>query len=146
MYLKHVNMWLISLFSFIPLSVWAGQKADNAFGLNDLFADSVVIGVIAFFSLCGGIGSMFIKTDADEFVSHPRFAKTFIGLVLGLAFGLMIYKYYGLSLYVILLPILVVSSLGSAILVFYMRWFSSPETSRKFREKIEQTIGMNRNE
>lgn len=143
MYMKNVSLWLAALLFFIPVSVWAGQKTDNAFGFNELIADGVVIIIIAVFSLAGGFASMFIKTDADEFVTNPRFAKIFIGLFLGLAFGLTIYNYYGLSIYTILVPILIVSSLGSAILVFYMRWFSSPETSRKFREKLESKIGIN---
>lgn len=136
MYLKNVNTALLYLFISVPVSVFAGQKMDNAFGVSNLINDWVVIAILAVFSLAGGIGSNFIKTDADEFVSNPKFAKSFIGFFLGLAVGLALYNYYGLSVYVLLIPVLIVSSLGSAILVFYMRWFSSPETQKQLNEKL----------
>ncbi len=136
MYLKHINLALAFILSFIPISVYAGKAVDKTFGLNDLFADSVVIAILAVFSLAGGVGSNFIHTDADEFVRNPKFAKTFIGFFLGLSVGLALYNYYGLSVYVLLAPVLIVSSLGSAILVFYMRWFSAPETRKKMTEKL----------
>lgn len=136
MYLKHTNLALAFILSFIPISVYAGKALDKTFGLNDLFADSVVIAILAVFSLAGGVGSNFIHTDADEFVRNPKFAKAFIGFFLGLSVGLAIYNYYGLSVYVLLAPVLIVSSLGSAILVFYMRWFSAPETRKKMTEKL----------
>ena len=136
MYLKHINLALAFILSFIPISVYAGKALDKTFGLNDLFADSVVIAILAVFSLAGGVGSNFIHTDADEFVRNPKFAKAFIGFFLGLSVGLALYNYYGLSVYVLLAPVLIVSSLGSAILVFYMRWFSAPETRKKMTEKL----------
>lgn len=136
MYLKHINLALAFILSFIPISVYAGKAVDKTFGLNDLFADSVVIAILAVFSLAGGVGSNFIHTDADEFVRNPKFAKAFIGFFLGLSVGLALYNYYGLSVYVLLAPVLIVSSLGSAILVFYMRWFSAPETRKKMTEKL----------
>lgn len=136
MYLKHINLALAFILSFIPISVYAGKALDKTFGLNDLFADSVVIAILAVFSLAGGVGSNFIHTDADEFVRNPKFAKVFIGFFLGLSVGLALYNYYGLSVYVLLAPVLIVSSLGSAILVFYMRWFSAPETRKKMTEKL----------
>lgn len=136
MYLKHINLALAFILSFIPISVYAGKAVDKTFGLNDLFADSIVIAILAVFSLAGGVGSNFIHTDADEFVRNPKFAKAFIGFFLGLSVGLALYNYYGLSVYVLLAPVLIVSSLGSAILVFYMRWFSAPETRKKMTEKL----------
>lgn len=136
MYLKHINLALAFILSFIPISVYAGKAVDKTFGLNDLFADSVVIAILAVFSLAGGVGSNFIHTDADEFIRNPNFAKAFIGFFLGLSIGLALYNYYGLSVYVLLAPVLIVSSLGSAILVFYMRWFSAPDTQKKLNEKI----------
>lgn len=136
MYLKNVNTALLYLFLFVPVSVFAGQKMDNAFGVSNLVSDWVVIAVLSVFSLAGGIGSNFIKTDADEFVSHPRFAKSFIGFIVGLAIGLSLYNHYELSVYVLLIPVLISSSLGSAIFVFYMRWFSSQETQKKLGDKL----------
>lgn len=136
MYLKNTKVALAFLLLSIPVSVMAGQKIDKAFGVSDLVADWVVILILAIFSLAGGIGSNFIHTDADEFVSHPRFAKGFIGFFLGLATGLALYNYYGLSVYMLLTPVLIVSSLGSAIFVFYMRWFSSPETQKQLSDKL----------
>lgn len=136
MYLKHINLALAFILSFIPISVYAGKAVDKTFGLNDLFADSVVIAILAVFSLAGGVGSNFIHTDADEFIRNPNFTKAFIGFFLGIAVGLLLYGYYGLSVYVLLVPVLIVSSLGSAIWVFYMRWFASPATRKKMTEKL----------
>lgn len=136
MYLKNVNTALLYLFLFVPVSVFAGQKIDNAFGVSNLINDWVVIAILSFFSLAGGIGSNFIKTDADEFVSNPRFAKSFIGFIVGIAIGMSLYNFYGLSVYVLLIPVLIASSLGSAIFVFYMRWFSSQETQKHLSDKL----------
>lgn len=137
MYLKHVNLALAFILAYIPISVYAGKAVDRTFGLDDIIADWVVISVLSVFSLAGGIGSNFIHTDADEFVRNPKFAKAFIGFFLGLGSGLALYNYYGLSVYVLLIPVLIISSLGSAILVFYMRWFSAPETRKKLGEKLD---------
>lgn len=136
MYLKHVNLALAFILAYIPISVYAGKVVEKTFGLDELVADWVVIVILAIFSLAGGIGSNFIHTDADEFVSNPKIAKAFIGFFLGLSVGLALYNYYGLSVYVLLAPVLIVASLGSAILVFYMRWFSAPETRKQMENKL----------
>lgn len=138
MYLKNVNLAFLLTVLSVSASAYAGQQIDKTFGLDNLLADWVVIAIIAVFSLSGGVGSNFIKTDADEFVSHAAFAKTFIGFFLGLAVGLTLYGYYNLSVYLLTIPVIVSSSLGCAILVFYMRWFSSPETQKKMREKLNR--------
>lgn len=143
MYLKNIKMWTALISVLMPISVYAGQIAGK-FGVDELLEDWVVIVLLAIFSLAGGIGSVFIKTDADEFITSPRFLKIFIGFWLGLSVGLAIYNYYGVSVYMLLTIVLVASSLGAAILVFYMRWFADPNTGRKFKEKIERTLDLER--
>lgn len=145
MHIKHIRSWSIFLLSLMPSLVWAGQIIDNKFGQDDLINDRFVIGMIAIFSLVGSIGSIFIKTDADEFVRYPNLAKVFIGFFLGIAVGLGIYKYYGLSVYLLLAPVFVISSLGSAILVFYMRYLSDPNTKSKLIRKVESKLGLDIN-
>lgn len=143
MYLKNIKAWTTLLTAVIPMTVYAGQKVGK-FGAEELLEDGVVIGIVALFSLVGGMGAMFIKTDADEFVAHPKIAKVFIGFWLGIAVGLGIFNWYDISVYLLLAPVFIASSLGSAILVFYMRWFSDPKTSRKFKDKLEQRLGIDR--
>ena len=141
MYLKDIKAWTAILAVSLPASVYAGQSVGR-FGADELLEDAVVIAIVAVFALAGGIGAMFIRTDADEFVLHPKFAKVFIGFWLGVAVGLAIFNWYNISVYLLLVPVIISSSLGSAILVFYMRWFSDPKTSRKFKDKIEQKLGI----
>lgn len=145
MYLKHVKRWLMILLGIVPSLVWAGQIVDNKFGQDELISDRFVILMISIFSLAGSIGSTFIKTDADEFLSNPKLSKIFIGFFLGLAVGLGIYKYYGLSIYLLLAPVFIIASLGSAILVFYMRYLSDPNTKSKLIQKVEQKLGLGEN-
>lgn len=126
----------------LPASVYAGQVAGK-FGVDELLDDWVVIALLAIFSLAGGVGAIFIKTDADEFVMYPRFAKVFIGFWLGISVGLGVYKYYGVNVYLLLTLVLVAASLGSALLVFYMRWFADPDTRRRFRDKLNKFADLN---
>ena len=125
----------------MPVTVLAGRVAPK-FGVTELISDSVVIGLLAIFSLMGGIGAVFIKTDADEFVRHPGIAKVFIGFWFGLGLGLGVYYYYAIPIYILLAPVFMMSALGSAILVFYMQWFSDPKTRRELRAKINGITGL----
>ncbi|QHJ83836.1 MAG: hypothetical protein [Bacteriophage sp.] len=146
MHIKHIKTWVIFLIGLMPSLVWASQIIDNKFGQDDLINDRFVIGMIAIFSLVGSIGSIFIKTDADEFIKYPNLAKIFIGFFLGIAVGLGIYKYYGLSIYLLLAPVFVIASLGSAILVFYMRYLSDPKMKSKLTKKIDEKLGLSEDE
>ena len=137
MYLKNVNSALLFISMFIPYTVFAATEIQNSFGVDDLMNDWLLILFLAIFALAGGIASNFIKTDADEFVIKPLFTKTFVGFFLGISVGLLLNKHYNLSVYVLLMPVLIVSSLGSAILVFYMRYFGSPETRKRMAEKLD---------
>lgn len=144
MYLHNIKLWTFLTALTMPVTVLAGKIAPK-FGVAELVSDSVVIALIALFSLMGGIGAVFIKTDADEFVRHPELAKVFIGFWFGLGLGLGVYYYYAIPIYVLLAPVFMVSALGSAILVFYMQWFSDPKTRRELRDKLNGTIGIDRN-
>lgn len=100
----------------------------------------VVIAIVALFSLMGGISSTGIKTDADEFVHYPFFYKCFIGFWVGIGVGMGVYTAYSVSVFFLLVPVFIASSLGSAIMVFYMRWFADPQTRKKLRAKLENQI------
>lgn len=141
MYLHNIKLWTALTALLMPVTVFAG-KVSAKFGVTELANDSVVIALIALFSLMGGIAATGIHTDADEFVSSPKVYKIFIGFWIGLGFGLGVYFKYSIGVYVLLAPVFIASSLGSAILVFYMRWFADPKTRRKFRNKIEEKLGL----
>lgn len=141
MYLHNIKLWTFLTAVTMPVTVLAGRVAPK-FGVSELVNDSVVIALVALFSLAGGVAATGIHTDADEFVSSPRIYKIFIGFWLGLGFGLGVYFKYSIGVYILLAPVFIASSLGSAILVFYMRWFADPKTRRKFRAKIEEKLGL----
>lgn len=126
-----------------PMSVFAGQVT-GTFGADELLADSVVIAIVALFSLMGGVAASCIKTDADEYVTSPRVTKVFIGFWVGIASGLGIYTKYKLSVYLLLLPVFVTSSLGVVIMVFYMQYFADPATRKALREKIDEKLQIRR--
>lgn len=146
MYLRHVKSWLFVMFTLIPTMVWAGQVLDNKFGQDELINDRFIIMMIALSSFFGSIGATFIKTDADEFVRYPVLAKIIIGSFFGTFAGLGLFKYYGLNVYLLLAPVFIISSLGSAILVFYMRYLSDPRTKSKLIQKVEQKLGLDQEE
>lgn len=139
MYLKNIKMWTIIVSILVPFSAYAGQTVGK-FGIEELMDSSVVIAIVALFSLMGGIASTGIKTDADEFIHHPFFYKCFIGFWLGIGVGMGVYTAYSVSVFLLLVPVLIASSLGSAIMVFYMRWFADPQTRRKLRAKLENQL------
>lgn len=143
MYLKNIKAWTIIMSLVWPMSVFAG-KVTGTFGADELLADSVVIAIVALFSLMGGVAATFIKTDADEFVSSHRVAKVFIGFWVGIASGLGIYTKYKLSVYMLLFPVLATASLGSVIMVFYMQYLSDPATRKALREKIDEKLQIKR--
>lgn len=144
MYLKNIKAWTAFMCLVWPVSVFAGQVVAVKFGADELFADSVIIAIVSLFSLMGGVGATFIKTDADEFVSHPHIAKIFIGFWMGVAAGLGIYAKYKLSVYLLLFPVLATASLGSVIMVFYMQYLSDPATRKALRQKIDEKLQLHR--
>lgn len=139
MYLKDIKAWTVFISIFMPISVYAGQTVGK-FGVEELMDSGVIIAIVALFSLMGGIAATGIKTDADEFMHYPFFYKCFAGFWLGIGVGMAVYVLYSVSVFLLLVPVFVSASLGSAIMVFYMRWFADPQTRKKLRAKIEKKI------
>lgn len=138
MFLKKTWALILTFAAIVVMPVYVHAAKDvGHFGLDDLLGDSVVISILALFASFGGFLAMFVRTEADEFVTFPKVFKVLAGFALGVTVGMALYNDYGLSIYLILPVVIVTGTLGAPIVVYYVRWFCNPKTQKMFEEKLD---------